>query len=296
MTDFTFVQSLITPAGQLPVESVEMLLDREATTIESLMLDLLPLAVQRARAPISNFAVGAVALGDMRGDGAGALYLGANCEFLQTALGSSVHAEQSAVNNAWLNGETKLQALAVSQVPCGHCRQFLSEVAGAGTLAILVPADHSDVNRSCTKHSLEELFPFQFSGEVLGGGSRLMQRSQRRVGVTSQDPLVLLAVDAAQESYAPYTGNLSGVALRMADDSTLTGRIAENAAFNPTLSPMASALAWLSLQAGDTLPQVVDAVLVEVPTATSQQRQCEELLWCATGGDVALRYIVGKTG
>ena len=50
--------------------------------------------------PHSNFYVGAIAVGD-----SGNFYFGANMEFVGVPLSASIHAEQSAVMNAWIHGE-----------------------------------------------------------------------------------------------------------------------------------------------------------------------------------------------
>ena len=81
---------------------------------ESLMIELLPLAANYSVAPISSYHVGAVIRGAENSDGSANLYFGANFEFEDQALGHSLHAEQSAISNAWLNGETSVTALAIS--------------------------------------------------------------------------------------------------------------------------------------------------------------------------------------
>lgn len=68
----------------------------------------------------------AVALG-----ATGRLYVGVNLEFPGLPLHHSVHAEQFLIANAVQAGEPALTRLAVSAVPCGHCRQFCSELACA---------------------------------------------------------------------------------------------------------------------------------------------------------------------
>ena len=68
----------------------------------------------------------AVALG-----ATGRLYVGVNLEFPGLPLHHSVHAEQFLIANAVQAGESALTRLAVSAVPCGHCRQFCSELACA---------------------------------------------------------------------------------------------------------------------------------------------------------------------
>jgi cytidine deaminase len=63
--------------------------------------------------------------------GSGAVYVGVNLEFPGMPLNASVHAEQCLVANLLLHGEASLRALAVSAAPCGHCRQFYSELQDA---------------------------------------------------------------------------------------------------------------------------------------------------------------------
>ncbi len=61
----------------------------------------------------------------------GAVYLGVNLEFANVPLSNSVHAEQFLLVNALHHGEAGIRMLAVSAAPCGHCRQFYSELACA---------------------------------------------------------------------------------------------------------------------------------------------------------------------
>ena len=61
----------------------------------------------------------------------GALYVGVNLEFVRLPLYNSVHAEQFLLVNALHHGEREIRRLAVSAAPCGHCRQFYSELACA---------------------------------------------------------------------------------------------------------------------------------------------------------------------
>ena len=61
----------------------------------------------------------------------GRLFVGVNLEFPGLPLHHSVHAEQFLIANAAQAGEQVLTRLAVSALPCGHCRQFCSELACA---------------------------------------------------------------------------------------------------------------------------------------------------------------------
>ena len=70
-----------------------------------------------------------------------------------------VHAEQSAINNAWLNGAQAVLKIAISDAPCGYCRQFMNELSTADSLEILLP--ERDFN-------LHELLPYSFGPKDLG--------------------------------------------------------------------------------------------------------------------------------
>jgi cytidine deaminase len=99
-------------SGRIPVSAVEALAKSENISINDLMLGLLPLAQTYSRAPISNFFVGVVVRG-----ASGSLYLGANIEISGQCLGFAVHAEQSALSNAYMNSEQSVTSLAVVARP-----------------------------------------------------------------------------------------------------------------------------------------------------------------------------------
>lgn len=63
-------------------------------------------------------------------------------------------------------------------------------------------------------------------------------------------------------SYAPYSKSYAGVALRVRNGAIVTGAYAENAAFNPSLSPLQAALSQLNLQ-GLVWNDLVEGVLVQ---------------------------------
>jgi cytidine deaminase len=265
---------------------------REASggDLATAMLRLLPLAARFAMAPLSHYRVGAVAAGAADDGGAPALYLGANLEFPGLALNFTVHAEQSAVNHAWLSGETGLQALAVSAAPCGHCRQFLQEVDPSGGLALHLPGP---VPGHATTLRLREILPQAFGPADLGVRGGLMapagpSRLKLADPVTG-DPLVALALAAARAGYSPYPAGKSrpraGVALQLADGSLSPGRLATNAAYNPGLLPLASALAGAQMRQRPGTPVAVRrAVLVERPAGSGQRLASEALLAAVAPG------------
>lgn len=210
---------------------------------------LLAEAAKLARPPISNFRVGCVARGL-----SGALYPGTNVEFAGEALSFTVHAEQSAVTNAWMSGEEGIDLIAVTAAPCGYCRQFLNELVTADKLTIIM----GDVTQPLTA-----LLPHAFGPRDLGVDGGLMQREEHALAIEGGDQLEQAALKAANMSYAPYSKSYAGVALRTKDGSVATGAYAENAAFNPSMSPLQVALSRLNL-AGGRFEDVEDAVLVAV--------------------------------
>ena len=214
----------------------------------ALRLALLPLAAACSVAPISNFYVGAIASGQ-----SGAWYFGANMEFAGQGLFHSIHAEQSAISNAWLGGETGISEITVNYTPCGHCRQFMNELTTAKVIKVTLPDDHSP---------LQAFLPHSFGPADLQITDALMSHQEHGLTLTSEDPLTLAALAAANRSYAPYSRGFAGVALEFANGRIIEGRYAENAAFNPSLPPMQMACTHAVL-AGEDLATLRRAVLVE---------------------------------
>jgi|TARA_B110000971_G_scaffold151444_1_gene154682 cytidine deaminase len=250
----------------------------------ALMMRLLPIAQQYAVVPVSHYPVGAVAAGtDLQASGARSLYMGANFEFSSAALSSSIHAEQCAINNAWLNGQTGVAVLAISAAPCGYCRQFINELASSQDLTVLLPMRDSTVAYAYNERPFTALLPEAFGPKDLGIDGGLMNPAlgQHHIGfsdgVDQHNPpaLAAAALAAAAASYAPYptdTGHAyAGVAIQLDDATIFAGRHGENAAHNPSLSPLQSALAFMHLNKPLGLTRtVVRAALAEVPTKASQ--------------------------
>lgn len=266
--------------GFLPADTVGRILESLGVEIGTLMMQLLPVAQQYAVVPVSHYRVGAVAAG-MAAPGTGwcSLYLGANFEFVNAALSFSVHAEQSATNNAWLSGEKGIQAMAISAVPCGYCRQFLYELVTAQQLSILLPNSQNDPT-SYSSMPLTAFLPNAFGPSDLGvaGGlmdPKLCMRNLALDGGPPTDPVIAAALAAACGSYAPYKTDASygyaGVAVELAGNSIYAGRYAENAAYNPSLSPLQSALSFMNMNQPLSATRTIRrCVLVEAPTLASQ--------------------------
>jgi len=251
-------------SGRIAADDVATLTRVEKTTVENLLTRMLPIARSYARPPISNYHVGAVALGT-----SGSIYLGTNIEFGGNALNQTVHGEQAAVANAFGNRDRGISAIAVTAAPCGHCRQFLNEITDGSRIRIVVAGQ--------PVRTLADLLPASFGPRDLGiaAGMSTSPPAQLRLASESDDPAVKSALEAASRAYAPYSKAPSGCAVTMASGRTFTGSYLENAAFNPSLSPLQSALVNV-LFAGEDFAAIRRVVLVELKNAVISQRPATE--------------------
>jgi cytidine deaminase len=263
-------------SGQIPAAQAATLAQNEGSSMEKLMVDLLPFAQRYSRAPISNFYVGVVVRG-----GSGALYTGANIEIPGQCLGFAVHAEQSALSNAYMHSEPSVNALAVGGAPCGHCRQFMNEMSPDGEILILIP------DKPPTK--LSALLPDAFGPAALGmtHGAFPVQTSDLLLMQNPSDPLTIAALDATRKAYAPYSKSPSGVALRTTSGRVYRGSYIENVAFNPSLSPLQIALAGM-IAAGEPYAAISAVTLVEVPDAKISQKPVTETVLGAIAPKIKL--------
>ena len=145
-----------------------------------------------------------------------------------------------------------------------------------------------------TQHSLSDLLPAAFGPHELGSAAGLMgspaQPTDLNLKSRSDDPFVLEAKEAAQNSYAPYTQNNAGCAIITVDGKKYTGRYAENAAFNPTLSALHTAIIRMTMDQPGSETSIRRAVLVERPTSISQRSVCKLLLQ-TLAPNISLEYF-----
>ena len=245
----------------------------------TLMKRLIPWAASFADPPISHFIVGAIVEGT-----SGALYAGMNLEFPGQTLAFTVHGEGAATTNAWLHGESGITSLAVGGVPCGYCRQFLAEFVVPEKLRIWMPGGGSI--------TLADALPHAFLPPVLGVRVDPFHAcAPLTLDEAAPDPLARAALRAATRSHAPYSGTLAGVAFRCNDGTVVTGRHAENVAFNPGMPALQAALIALRL-AGYRYGDIGAAALVETAGRASQLAATQAVL--AAVSPVALSYASAK--
>ena len=114
---------------------------------------------ENSYSPYSDFPVGACVLYE-----SGKIYTGCNVE--NVSYGLSLCAERNAIASAIAQGEkTKLKAIAVYSpkqtmcMPCGACRQWLSEFCNNDDKAKIILEDNK---KEPVALGLEEIFPHDF--------------------------------------------------------------------------------------------------------------------------------------
>jgi cytidine deaminase len=289
------IQTIQNAGGMLSAEHCLAVMESLSISAEDLMLRLLPIAKLYSATAISNFQVGAVAKARMSENANEiALFLGANIEFPEQSLTQTIHAEQSAVINAWLQGARRIETIAVTAAPCGYCRQFLHELEGSHNLKVIL---HNQISGKTSRHNLADFLPEAFGPRELGQTSGLMASSAQpgdlNLQPSSNDSFMQKALSAANKSYAPYFHNLAGSAIEAGNGEIYAGRYVENAAFNPSLSPLHTAIICMNMDNFDSDIKIIRAMLVERPTSISQRSVCELLLRTVAPG-VNLEYFEAK--
>jgi cytidine deaminase len=278
-------------AGKLPAPQCNEIIEMLGIPVEEFMIRLLEIAALHAIVPISNFRVGAVAkASNSAGENGFDLYLGANIEFKGLPLNQSVHAEQAATINAWMQGATQIQTMTTSAAPCGHCRQFLNELDGGGDIEIITPSEGA---HGLSRIRLSELLPKAFGPRDLNQRTGLMASTETKenlfLRMVTNDRLVLEALSSASQSYSPYAHNRSGCAIQTGNGQTYSGRYVENAAFNPSMSPLQVAVSCMNMRYLGERQTITRAVLVEKPSGI-EQRDVTEMILKSIAPDVELEY------
>jgi cytidine deaminase len=255
----------------------QQLLNESGLPDRELRLAMLPLAAAYSVAPISNFYVGAIARGL-----SGNLYFGANMEILGLQLGQTVHAEQSAISYAWVNGETGISDMTINFSPCGHCRQFMNELSTASELTIQLPERE--------QKTLQAYLPESFGPSDLDITTPLMATVDHQLTCQSDHPLILAALTATNKSHAPYSHNVSGVAIETAEGQIFTGMYAENAAFNPSLPPLQVALVNMNMS-GISFNNIRAVALVERANAAVSHLVDTQGTLEAINPDIQMEYL-----
>lgn len=255
--DITKKLEAYVPAGTSVVsaDAAKKLAEMFNLSEKQLMIELIPIAKKMSNPPISEYYVGVVG----KAKGTGDFIFGVNLEFSNHTLNQTVHGEQFMLARALTLGAKGIESLALSASPCGHCRQFLNESEGSSEMKIFWP--------QAEVFQLKDLLPFSFGPLDLGEKAGLLNTPKAKISfentANGTDLLFDAALMAAQKAYAPYSKNYSGVALKLKGGrKIITGSYMENAAFNPSLSPLQVGLVNLVAE-GYKYTDIIEVALVE---------------------------------
>ncbi|MEC8558337.1 MAG: cytidine deaminase [Planctomycetota bacterium] len=257
--------------SRIPSDEVRGLLAAEAVSLKTLMQQLMLVAQQFATAPVSDFLVGAAALGET-----GDIHLGANYEFEALPLNCSVHAEQACLSNALLSGETQLRSIALSAAPCGHCRQFLHEQREATSMTCVLPGNETLL--------LPELLPQAFGPKQLDVDTFLFEAEDNSYTLSHPPAdsdlaqMSKLGLPLLPLSHAPYSQSPAAAVVRTVDGVCHRGVYLENAAFNPSLPAFQSALAQMQMTNSRECG-LSHALLLELEQPTISHAQTSREAW-----------------
>jgi len=229
--------------GFLPAEKVRSLCDEFKLTPIQLGLALLPVAACYSHTP--------------------------NQEFQGSSMAQTIHAEQSAISHAWLRNEPRITDIVVNYTPCGHCRQFMNELYQADDLKIHLP--HSQNN------PLPQYLPDSFGPKDLGVDLLLLNKEEQGFTLTTEDEVANKAILGANRAHSPYSKSPHGVGILFKNGEMICGRYAENAAFNPSLPAMQTAINFAYLNQLD-VSKIERVVFAEKPFRLSHRKMAEQLL------------------
>lgn len=212
--------------GFLTTQQVNLLCQKYQLTLVELATKLLNLAKLYATPEVSQFFVGAVAI-----TATNQFYFGANHEFKQLPITTTIHAEQSAIMHAYTHKDLAdhITDLVVSAMPCGHCRQFMCELSHN--------LHEIKIHVNNTHYTLAELLPFAFTGADLD-----LSCSLNKPEITAysdywvSDKLLNVLNNLA---YAPYTKNKTACELILATGDVYYGCSIESGAYNPSCNALA---------------------------------------------------------
>lgn len=169
----------------------------------------------------------------------------------------NIHAEQTAIHNAIINGVTKIEKIYLQDSPCGHCRQFINEID-----------ENIEVYFKNNILKIKDLIPKSFGQEELLGKKevpflKFSNPIQNFVNPMDHinDIKDSIATFEHMSSFSPYTKSSCGVVI-VTDNNFFRGRYIEAAAFNMSVLPIMGAISQFFLSGSD-LKEIREIILVE---------------------------------
>lgn len=238
-------------------------------TVEELMLLSRMTAASFAVPPISNFFVGAVGLERETGN----LIFGGNLEFVGAHIGNTVHGEGFVFARAFSRG-TSVESICLGEAhPCAHCRQFLSEFEATADLTLIDPIGH--------RLKMADLYPWPFDPAYLGERG-IVPETARHPYVNLEErglrvDIAARLLDLVRRAYVPYGKSPAAIVLQLVDGGLIGGTTIESVSFNPTMSPLQTAMIDLFAH-GYAPADIVGAAMVARAGAVDYLRHARDLL------------------
>jgi len=176
-----------------------------------------------------------------------------------------------------VHGERRIDLLAVSAAPCGHCRQFYAELEGAGDVGFLFGGG-ADAPRFLGEllperfgpHDLEEEdFPLllQPHNNLVRFSTPALRKIEQRSDDAALQAAASEALRTAVAAYSPYTHCPSGCAVITSAGRVYAGGSIESAAYNPSLSPFHTACIHGVTQGLGSFDEIKEIVVAELQGA-----------------------------
>ncbi|MFI3256350.1 MAG: cytidine deaminase [Psittacicella sp.] len=242
--------------GFLNKDQVNTLSLKYSLEDHNLAIILLDLAAKYSSPLVSNFHVGAIAIGE-----SGNFYFGANQEFLSLPIQYTIHAEQSALSHAFMMNEVSIKKLIISAPPCGHCRQFINELNSASSILIYLKGYKNSIN-------FKELLPISFGPKDLGINYGLFDKFDLGIQKHFDKKEMNILLKVFNKSYAPYAKKHSAIAFKLKNE-LICGSIIENAAFNPSLNSLSCTLSFLKLK-NRNIKDILEIYFIEMKSSLSE--------------------------
>lgn len=231
--------------NEIPIrEDEQYRINKDITEEEYKILNKMSLkmsdAVELSNPLVSGYKVGCVVRGE-----SGEYYLGAN---LEVNTHYNLHAEQSAIHNAFIHGERIITHIMISALPCGHCRQFLHGMNP--DLVIFV-----DEN----KYLLEDLLPIPFSKSDIGVNQEF--ENENILENESHYSTFGQASKCCEISYSPLLNKKGGVCIKTLNGNKYYGSFIEDPSLSPSVLPIMGALSQMCLNE-ESFTDIVGIIVV----------------------------------
>jgi cytidine deaminase len=165
----------------------------------------------------------------------------------------------------------------------------MNEITGGSKIRVIV--------KGKAPQTLEELLPASFGPGDLGIAAGLFSSAPAtlRFVTETRDVLAMAALEAARRAYAPHSKAFSGCGISTKSGRSYSGSYLENAAFNPSLSPLQSALVNVVF-AGEEFAAITRVALVEMRGAAISHRAATEAAVAALAPGARVELFASQTG